>query len=88
MIENRVVINEECAGLIYELDRYVKDKNGNIPTKHDHCIDIWRYLNEAFGYQFKAYEDPSDPIVERGFRAARPQDDFELDHFFEPDGFD
>ncbi len=86
MIEERLVINDKCVWLIWEIERYVKDKNGNIPKKDDHLIDILRYINSAAGFQFKAHEDANDPIDDRGWRAARPSDDIAFEEAI--DGMD
>ncbi len=90
LIENRIVVNDKCVNFIWEMDRYVKDKNGNIPKKDDHLIDILRYINSAAGYQFKAEEEHrSDPNDERGWRASKVEDDLAVGEFFEDvDPFD
>lgn len=88
LIENRLVVNEKCEKFIWEMDRYVKDKNGNIPKKDDHLIDVLRYINSAAGYQFKAHEEPVDPLDRKDWRGSRPSDDFEVNDFLEPTDFE
>ncbi len=88
MLEHKVLISEDCEKLVWEIERYVKDKNGKIPTKNDHLIDIWRYINSAIGYRFNAEAKQVDRFVEAGWRAVRPADDYDLEDMFGDHGDD
>ncbi len=88
MLEGRVVVSNSCEKLIWEIERYVKDKNGNIPKKNDHLIDIWRYVNAAIGYRFDAETPAKDRFEEAGWRGVRPADDYDLEDIFGDDGRD
>ncbi len=83
MIENRIIINSECVWMIWEIERYVKDKNNNIPKKNDHLIDIMRYLNSAAGFRFDPEQAVKDRHEEAGWRATRPSDEYDIDEFFD-----
>ena len=50
LIHNLVTISDRCVGLIDEVEKYAVDDRGNIPKRHDHVIDCWRYLNAAANY--------------------------------------
>ena len=50
LLNGRAVISDRCAKLAWEVENYVKDKNGRIPKVNDHLIDCWRYANAAFGF--------------------------------------
>jgi hypothetical protein len=39
MLESKLIISNRCKNLIWEIENYVKDKNGNIPKVNDHLID-------------------------------------------------
>jgi hypothetical protein len=83
MLEGKLFVNEECTNFVWEIERYVKDKNGQIPKKNDHLIDIMRYLNSAAGFQFLQQEPEPDKTAERGWRASRPADEFDLNDLFD-----
>ena len=87
MLENRVIISANCEKLIWEIERYVKDSNGKLPKKHDHALDVWRYINAAAQYQFSGYELEVDPFKERGWRAVRPADEYDLADVFDDTDF-
>lgn len=83
LLEKRLFINKNCTNFIWEIERYVKDKNGQIPKKNDHLIDIMRYLNNAAGFQFLAPQPEPDAFEKRGWRAVRPADEYDLEDYFE-----
>lgn len=83
MLEGRLVVNEACEKFIWEVERYVKDKNGQIPKKNDHLIDALRYINSAAGFQFNAEGPARDPAAEKGWRGSRPSDDYDLEDMFD-----
>ena len=50
LIHKMVVISDRCVNLVSEIEKYALDDRGNIPKRHDHLIDCWRYLNAAANY--------------------------------------
>ena len=50
LIHKLVKISSNCVNLIGEVEKYAVDDRGNIPKRHDHVIDCWRYLNAAANY--------------------------------------
>lgn len=50
LLHDMVVISDRCTSLYREMERYAKDDKGNIPKKHDHLIDCFRYLLGASNY--------------------------------------
>ncbi len=88
MLEGKVIIADTCTNLIWEIERYVKDKNGAIPKKHDHLIDIWRYINSAIGFKFEAELKDPDKFEKMGWRGVRPADDFDLEEMFGDNDFE
>ena len=50
MIHKMVKISDRCVNLVNEIEKYAVDDKGNIPKRHDHLIDCWRYFNGACNY--------------------------------------
>lgn len=50
LLFDMVVISDNCPKLMWEMQNYVKDGNGNFPKKDDHLIDCFRYLLAAANY--------------------------------------
>jgi len=73
---NRVVVSSRCDKLAWEIENYVKDKNGRIPKKNDHLIDCWRYLNAAAGFNLAEEKEPIDPDLLSTKRGFTLDDDF------------
>lgn len=88
MLEKKVIVAKSCKWLVWEIEHYVKDKNGQIPKKNDHLIDIWRYINSAIGYRFEAEDRAPDQFQQAGYRAVRIADEFDIDDMFGDDGHD
>lgn len=69
------LMSDRCTKLIWEVENYIKDKNGNIPKVNDHLIDCWRYGNTAGGMDLLPEEEPEVQRPEwRGFTV---ENDFE-----------
>lgn len=82
LLEYKLIVAESCEKFIWEVERYVKDKNGKISTKHDHLIDCLRYINYAIGYRFDPEDAAPDRFKEAGFRAVRLADEFDVEEMF------
>lgn len=86
MLRGKLKVSERCQKFAWEVSNYVKAENGEIPKKNDHLIDLLRYTNSAAGYRFDAEEVERDRFQEKGWRAVRPADDYDLeDHFGQDD---
>jgi hypothetical protein len=75
MLAGLLTISSRCEKAYWEMDNYIKDKNGKIPKINDHLIDDFRYILGAEAYQLKdeeEYREENDP----DFRGARISDDF------------
>lgn len=63
LLNSEHVISEECMETYNEFMLYRRDKNGRIPKKNDHHIDLSRYILKASGFDFKTSE-PKKPKEE------------------------
>ena len=84
-LEGKMHISDRCINLIWELENYVKDKNGRIPKVNDHEIDCLRYLNAAAGFNFEEEDTPDEPEDEHERRAFTAEQDRDTDRAMEPD---
>lgn len=50
LIHEVVKISDRCVNLKWEMENYALDDKGNIPKRHDHLIDCFRYFNGASNY--------------------------------------
>jgi hypothetical protein len=50
MLSGLLEVSDRCKWFYWELDNYIKDKNGRIPKKNDHLLDDFRYILGAEGY--------------------------------------
>ena len=62
--------------LISEIERYALDDRGNIPKRHDHVIDCWRYFNAVSNYGFE--------VILEAVRARSDQSAIEQGRFRDP----
>lgn len=84
LLFNKVTISDRCSKLVWELENYIRDKNGKIPKVNDHLIDCWRYLNAAANYEFieKAEPAPVQPDERRrGYSLDEEVTEFSSDPF-------
>lgn len=75
LLADRLVISSRCKKLYWEMDHYIKDKNGRIPKADDHLIDDFRYILAQDSYSLtKEIEviKENDP----DWRGSRIEDDF------------
>lgn len=75
LLFNKVTISDRCEKLIWEVENYIRDKNGKIPKVNDHLIDCWRYLNAAANYEFIEKDEPVPPPAEEGRRGFSLEED-------------
>ena len=77
LIGNKLVISDNCVKFFWEMDNYVMDKSGDIPKKHDHQIDNFRYILAAAGYEFSQITEINEEDNEN-FRGATLRNDFKM----------
>lgn len=83
LIHNLVKISDRCVNLISEVEKYALDDKGNIPKRHDHVIDCWRYFNAASNYNMHVvleavrYKSDQVTIREGRYREPRHKEDVE-----------
>lgn len=76
LLQGRIVFSNKCEKLFWEMQNYVKDKNGKVPKLNDHLIDCLRYMLAANHYgitttrEAEAYNDLSTKTH------FTPEDDF------------
>lgn len=72
------VVSDRCKKFVWEMESYIKTKEGNIPKKRDNLIDCGRYFIYRTGYESKdiEYSDvgvtPSIHNANGVLRAFRP----------------
>jgi hypothetical protein len=59
-LKMKAVLSDRCEKLAWEIENYVKDKNGKIPKERDHLIDCWRYANAAAGLSLAEEPEPTN----------------------------
>jgi hypothetical protein len=83
LLKQKVVFSDRCTYAKWEMQNYVRDKNGAIPKKDDHLIDCLRYLNAAMCYDFhKETQFQPNPDI----RAYTIEDDLKNDQLGLEDG--
>lgn len=83
-LKDMLVISDRCEKLAWEIENYVRDKNGKIPKERDHLIDCLRYGNAAAGLSLMEEDEPVDGR-RANYRAMRPEQ--EIDDLREEMGF-
>lgn len=86
LLNGRVIISDRCEKLAWEVDNYVKDKNGRIPKVNDHLIDCWRYTNAALGFDLA--DDDSKFLEEDNYVEKLPRRGFTIEQDRESDNVD
>ena len=89
LLLDRVVMSDRCKMLYWEMENYVKDKNGKIPKENDHLIDDFRYLLSADGYTLQQVAAPLPESQREDFRGRTIEQDMDEGFFDEdnPEGF-
>lgn len=83
LIHKLVKISDRCVNLVSEVERYSLDDKGNIPKRHDHVIDCWRYFNAVSNYDMHVvleavrYKSDQVTIQEGRYREPRHAEDRE-----------
>jgi hypothetical protein len=72
--------DESCVKFKWEMENYVKDRNGRIPKVNDHLIDCFRYFLDAAGFSLDATARPKevDPLLEKRFH--RIESDYDVEN--------
>lgn len=60
LLSDKAVLSDRCVKLAWEIENYIKDKNGKIPKERDHLIDNWRYGNAAAGLSLAENPEPKN----------------------------
>jgi hypothetical protein len=60
LLKQKVVVSDRCEKLAWEVENYLKDKNGKVPKGNDHLIDCWRYANAYCGVTFLPEDIPEE----------------------------
>lgn len=86
MSSGKFFVSDECTNYMWEVENYVKDRNGRIPKKGDHLIDCHRYGNAAAGisledeampHEFEEDEDTGDTRKSSIIRVQDPWEDYD-----------
>lgn len=84
MLSSMVRISSRCKNLAWEVENYIRDKNGKIPKENDHLIDCWRYGNAAAGLSLAKDFEPEEKKPDwRGFTPEWDARQEESDNFIE-----
>lgn len=62
MLSGLLVISDRCEKFYWEIENYIKDKNGKIPKKDDHLIDDFRYILGAAAYEVPPKEEYREEV--------------------------
>lgn len=76
----KLKISDRCKNLIYEIESYIKDKDGNIPKRDDHLLDPLRYFFFRIGYSVDIMQRPavaqtSPALAGRAYTLREPTED-------------
>ena len=61
MLGDLIVFSDRCKNTVKELAGYIRDKDGKIPKKNDHTIDVNRYLNAFSSVDLVPELEPAKP---------------------------
>jgi hypothetical protein len=86
LLNGRVLISDRCDKLAWEVENYVKDKNGRIPKVNDHLIDCWRYTNAALGFDLA--DDDSKFLEEDNYVEKLPRRGYTIEQDRQSDNVD
>lgn len=86
LINKRVILSDRCEKLAWEIENYVKDKNGRIPKVNDHLIDCWRYTNSALGFDLA--DDDSKFLKDDNYIEKLPRRGYTIEQDRESDNVD
>lgn len=82
MLEGKFIVSDRClykhgeepGGMVWEIENYIKDKNGKIPKINDHLIDCDRYGDNYIVYNTIEAKEPEP--VEDTRRFHTPESDW------------
>ena len=88
-LQHKIIISDRCKSFVWELERYIKDDKGRLPSANDHLVDCSVYALDSLYYSLnEAGEKMPDPLSERrAYKMSEeikeeplaPIDDFERD---------
>jgi hypothetical protein len=69
MLHGKFLISDRCVKTAWEIQGYLKDKNGKPIKLNDHAIDCIRYGNDFSGLDLSIVSEPElpDPLYQRRF---------------------
>lgn len=65
LLENRLIISDECVNLIEEIESYATGKDGKLVKKKDHQIDNFRYLISASGFSLQEQPNYEEYLLKK-----------------------
>lgn len=72
LLDNAFYVSSKCKNLIWELENYITDDNGEYVKKNDHLIDCLRYFFSVSAYCLN-YGEPANGLKKKKFYTV--QDD-------------
>ena len=83
--QDKIVMSDRCEKTYWEMENYIKDKNGKIPKENDHQIDNLRYFIEAAGYSLVDEIEPLSESLQENHRGRTISQDIDEGFYDDPD---
>jgi len=78
MLQRKLWVSDRCKWFVWEIENYIKDKNGKIPKINDHLIDDFRYILGAEFYDIML-ERETRTVRESEWRGYRMEHEIDFD---------